>query len=328
MRALRAKQLIIPAVIGAVIAVLITACGGGKETDPVKLIPERATLIADVNLSGLLASDAFTPFYDAIPLDGGDSQTLDELLGEAMTETGLDLRRISQASVFLDLSEAEEFFGIIAASDFDEAELISSIEEAAGSPIGTSDYRGRQLYHPEDDSGSFALTMLEGGTLAAGTPEAVRAVIDVQDGSGDRLSGDTMDAFNDLGPGLIRLQTDLRSIGLDQVASGLGETPFMSDGLDGLPSVVETLEDLRHAGMVLSQNGQTLAITANLDFASPEAASDLGDFLDGVLKLGAGLVPEAEQADLLRRIEISHSGPRLRIRLEATAAELAELLGG
>ena len=226
MRVVPTKRLTMLAAIGSVLAILSMACGGGKETDPVKLLPEGSTLIAHLNLSGLLASDASTSFIDGLPLDEDEPQTLEEVLDEGMTETGVDFRQISQVSFFTDPLRDEEFTGIIASGDFNEVVLISSIRAASDSPLSTSDYRGRKLYSSEDDSDSFTLAVLEGDVLVAGTAEAVRAVIDVQDGNRDRLSGGTMDAFNDLGLGLIRLQADLSSSDFGQRVPRIGRNPF------------------------------------------------------------------------------------------------------
>ena len=106
----------------------------------------------------------------------------------------------------------------------------------------------------------------------------------------------------------------------------MGAIPFLGDGIEGLSGVQEALQDLRLAGLVLSQNGQILALTVHLDFTSEGSASDISDFVDGVLKLAIGLIPDADLADLLRRIEISRNESRLTLRLEVAASEIGELI--
>ena len=54
------------------ISIFALACGGGKETIPIKLIPEGSNLIAEVNLTGILASDALETVFASLPTDEGD----------------------------------------------------------------------------------------------------------------------------------------------------------------------------------------------------------------------------------------------------------------
>ena len=309
--------------------VLAAACGGSKETDPVKLVPEGSTLIAHANLGAILTSDSLTSIFDALPLDEDGLRTLDELLDEAIKETGVDLRQLSQLSFFTDLSWAEEFSGVVVRGTFDEVALISAIGNASDSPLVTTDYKGRLLYNAEDEIDGFTLAVLERENLVLGTKEAVRAVIDVQDGDRERLSGEILDKFNDLGLGLFRLELDVtESDFVELIPSFLGELPLLGEGIESLPGVQDALQDLQIVGLSLSQNGQFIILRTNLDFASTDSASDISDFFDGVLKLVPGLIPDAELQDLLNQIQISSDESRVTLRLEMTAPEIGRLVTG
>jgi hypothetical protein len=328
MRTLRTNRLVMLVALAVAISVLAVACGGGKETDPVKLVPEGSTLIAQANLGAILASEGSASIFDALPLDEDGPQTLDELLDEAIEETGVDLRQLSQLAIFTDLSRVEEFSGVVVRGTFDEDSLISAIRNSTGSILITTDYKGRVLYTPEDDSDSFTLAVLEEETLVLGTREAVQAVIDVQDGDREPLSGAILDRFNDLGLGLFRLELDLSTSDFVQRLPALGEIPFLDEGIESLPGVQDALQDLQLVGLSLSQNGQILILRTNLDFASTDSATEIGDFLDGVLKLAAGLIPDQETQDLVKKIELDTDESRVTLRLEMTAAEVGPLVTG
>ncbi len=96
--------------------------------------------------------------------------------------------------------------------------------------------------------------------------------------------------------------------------------------LTGLAGSLEALQTLEFAGLALSQNGQILILRANLDFANEDAAASINDILDGVLKLGAGLSPSPEIADVLKRVELSLDSSRLSIRVETSGPEISELV--
>ena len=326
MRPLHTNRILI--LLASVIAfsVMAVACGGGKETDPVKLVPDGSTFIAQINLGAILASDSFATLFAALPKDDEGPQTLDEQLDEAVAETGVDLRQLSQLAFFADLSRTEEFSATVVRGTFDEIEVISAFSNARESRLGTSNYKGRLLYTAEDESGVDTLAMLEGENLVVGTMEAVRAVIDVQDGDRERLSGEILDKFNDLGLGLIRLELDISTSDFVQRFPALGEIPLLGDGIESLPGVMEALQDLRLVGLSLSQNGQILVLRANLDFANEESASDIGDFLDGIVKLMAALSPDTEVQGLLNQIEVSSNRSRATFRVEMTSSEFGQLV--
>ena len=66
------------------VSVLMAACGSDKESDPLKLVPEGANLIAEVNVAGVLSNNGLASFIDAIPKDEGDPAfDLNGLLDEA-----------------------------------------------------------------------------------------------------------------------------------------------------------------------------------------------------------------------------------------------------
>ena len=307
-------------------SILAMACGNGKETEPEKLIPEGSNLIAHVNLAGILASEGLASIFDAIPKDEDGPQTLDELLDEGVAEIGIDVRQFSRAVLFGDLTRDEEFFGIIAPGKFDELALISAVRSASEDRIISSDYKGRLLYSPENDSDSFTIAVLQGEILVAGTEEAVRAVIDVQDGARDRVSGPVWDAFNDLGLGLIKLQVDLTAADLAEQLPDLGDIPFLGGGFEGLSGALDPLLDIRLLGLSVAQNGQILILRANLDFANEDSASKVSNILDGILKLGAGFSPDPEVAEVLEGVELSRDESRVTIRLEAPASAFGGLL--
>ena len=325
MRPLRINRMTMIVLVAAALSLLAVACGGGKETNPEKLIPAGSNLIGQVNVSGILASGSLAAIFEAISKGEDDPQTLDEVLDQATEEIGIDIRQISQVALFGDIARTSEFFGIIAQGSFDEVALISSVRRASDSRLVSSEYKGRLLYSPEDDTEEFTLAILEQQILVIGTREGVQAVIDVQDGARARLSGPILDTFDDLGLGLFRLAVDV-SAGdfLDRIPA-LGEIPFLGGSIDELPGALTALQDIRFVGLVLAQNGQIMVVRANLDFDQEDSAAALGSLLDGLLKVAGGLSPDGQVGEVLDRIEIVHEGSRLTIRLEVAASELGLL---
>ena len=187
MRRLRKSRVFIIFVLALAIGMLAASCGGDKETSPRNLVPEGANLISEVNLAAILASRGLATSIDAAPKSDDDPQSLDELLDEAYSETGIDIRQVSQLvgfgsglPVFLshdggNSSQAEPLLGIIVKSALDEAVVIAAMEKMSGPRMSTSDYKGRRVYRPEVDGEELfqrpALAFLDGDILALGTAE-------------------------------------------------------------------------------------------------------------------------------------------------------------
>ena len=315
-----------PAAVFIAVSIFLVACGGGGETNPERLVPEGANLMGKINVAGILASDVLESPLANLLMGENDPQSLDELFDQAMSETGIDVRQISQAVVFSDVSRTDDFWGVIAKGAFDEVVIVKALEKQEGRSMDTSVYKGRRI-HSFGDYDETSLAFLDGEHLVLGTQEGVRAVIDVQDGHGERVSGPLPDALDDLGPGLISLAAETPE-GLQDQLSDLGDIPLLGDGSQGVPAILGPLEDFELLGLALSQNGQILILKANLDFASEDSASYVGEFLEGGLVLVSGLIPDTDVRELLENLEVSAIGSRLSIRLEMTASEIERLVEG
>ena len=310
------------------ISIFTLACGGGKETVPLKLIPEGSNLIAEVNLTGILASDALATVFASLPADEGDPQSLEKLLDEGIGVTGVDFRQVSQLVLFADVSRENEFGGLIAKGTFDEAAVVEAVVRALGNPIRTSENNGRRIYNFGDAPDDPSLAFLEGNNLVLGTDEAVQAVIDVQDGERQRVSGSVRDAFNDLGLRLLGLVVEVPKEELPDQLPDLGDIPFLGGASEGLPDAFAAFQDLELVGLSVAQNGQIVILRVNLDFASEDSASSVGNVLEGIFKVASGLIPDAETREVLESLEVATNGSRLTIRLEVAASDLGQLVSG
>ena len=309
------------------ISIFAVACGGGTETNPEKLIPEGSNLIAQVNLAGILSSDAVASVVASLQeKDDSDPPSLDELFDQAIGATGIDFRQVSRLVFFGDVSRDDEFPGLILKGTFNEVAILEVLARLEGKP-STSVYKGRRVYGPDGDAEGPSLAFLEGDILVLGTIEAVRAVIDVQEGDRRRVSGAVPDALADLGHGLLSLAVEVPSEELPDQLSDLGDIPFFGDSSQALSAILEPLQDLEILGLALAQNGQILILRVNLDFASEDSASSVGNVLNGILTLASGLIPDAEVRDLLENLEVSSDGSRLTLRLEVAASEIGSLVG-
>ncbi len=303
---------------------VLAACGGGKEKDPQNLVPEGSNLIASIQLSQILEDEDLAALVGRIPKDDEDPQTLDQLLDEAPEEIGLDLQNFSRIVLFGDVSAMEQRIAIIAqgSSSLDEDLLVETMAKANDWTLTTTEYRGRQIHLNEEgragSDGFGALSFLGGDSLVMGTLESVKAVIDVQEGDKDRASGDVYDSFNDLGDGLVRLVLQVPPEAVEDI--GL---PFA-----GFPVDAGFLREIKVVGILVDKDGQNITLEARGDFTDKSAASNFGDIVEGLLKLGGGLADDEGTKELLKDVRVSVDGSRVRVVSKISLGQLEELVLG
>ena len=147
----------------ALAAVLLSvACGGGEENEPLKLVPEGATLIAEIEVADILEKVDLDLLLDALPDEGDAPQTVDEALDLIVSVTGIDLRDITRAIIFGDLQREDNYVGLIVRGVIDEEGLSAAIQRASGAPLSTETYKGRELHVFGDEPDGFVTyTLLE-----------------------------------------------------------------------------------------------------------------------------------------------------------------------
>ena len=140
----------------ALAAVLLSvACGGGEENEPLKLVPEGATLIAEIEVADILEKVDLDLLLDALPDEGDAPQTVDEALDLIVSVTGIDLRDITRAIIFGDLQREDNYVGLIVRGVIDEEGLSAAIQRASGAPLSTETYKGRELHVFGDEPDGF-----------------------------------------------------------------------------------------------------------------------------------------------------------------------------
>ena len=306
-------------------ALMLAACGGGEAPE---LVPEGATLIAEIEVADILEKVDFDSLLDALPDEEDVPQTLDEVLDLFVEETGVDLRDISRAILYGDPQRDDNYFGVIVRGTFDEEGLVAAIQEAVGEIFLTETYKGRDLHIPPDDPDSFVFTLLNEETLVLGNPDAVRHVIDVQEGDRNRAEGEVNAAVNDLPRGLVRLAVAVPPEALQDVGTVIEGLLGQQDLIGGLPISLESLDKLEIFGFALGQDGDTLKFQVRLDFADQESASTVEDLVEGLLKVAGALAPEGQDLGFLDRVQVDREGSRVTLSLDLQISDLKDLLEG
>ena len=315
------NSLPIPVFLTLIAALLLTACGGdspsGSRLDPERLIPANASFIAQARVADILRDIDFESLYRQTPKSAGDPQNFGELLDQGIGVTGIDFREFNTAILFGDLSRKKESIAAIVEGGFDRIRLLQAIEEHSETPLTIQDYLGQEIHVGESEDHTMALSFLSDDVLVVGTLEAVRAVIDVQQGKMERASGRVFDSYRDLGEPLFKLAMAVPPEALAELEEGMGDGGFV-------PFSVQALRDLDVVTIVLDRPGDDLKVEARLNFTNGKSAKEIGNALVGLMALAKGLVPDEEARKLLDRLVIDTVEKRVTVLFQAPMSELQQ----
>ena len=328
------------------------------------LIPQGADLALHADLNAMLNSPALRELLPA-GADGDDAMTeaVEELSSNLRDDLGIALEQVQYIEAFSSMETPEEFGGLALRGDFDPAAYEAAAAQSAQS---SSEYRGVTLWAGKADaetemSISDALelggvtAMLNPQTVLAGTETAVKAMIDVSLGDGI-IASHLVDALAAPEPRLLGLslkfppelleamtaQTGMdgdpgagdaegaegaagaadEAIPLDSLTMGLG-------GLFGGFAPEDTfMGDLDITAISLAELDDGLRLTQVSDYATEQSAMDAQTILQAQLdsmRVFANQLPP-EIAQLLSRLEVERTGPRLTVTVPLPADLLSSLL--
>ncbi len=302
------------------VLVLILPVAAGceaSELNAIDLVPQGANLIAEIQVSKIVDDQDFRDAYDKADKEPGQPQTIEGALDELVEESGIDLRDVSQAVIFADVTTMEQadYLGGIFVGTFDEKQFIDNMEEEAGEEFTTSDYKGYKLYI--DEEGESGIAFLSDKMLLLGTTEAVKDAIDVSKGDRERVDGILLDTYNRLGDALIKFACEFPREARRALTEGLvpGDSPIS----------LEPFADIDILGFALNKEAGTIITQIDSHFLSTDSAQDAKDTLSGAISLFKGTAQVPEMKELLSKIEVTLNDSWVTIAFEITLSELERL---
>ncbi len=300
------------------VPLVLAACGSLTQTsDATSLVPANANLIAQVQLSKILEDADFQALYEQTPKSSDDPQNFEELLAKAQKETGIDFSRFSTATLFGDVTQDDDYFGVIVRGPINEELLIAALKVSADVVWSTTEYKGVRILSDESEGENPAIAVLDGDTTVLGTLPAIQAVIDVKQGDMAGISGPVYDAFNDMGTPLVSLAVAIPP----ETVANLEDSMGGAQGFGMVPAM-DALQDISVMGFLVDKLGEDLKVEARVDFVNAESANEMGDTLDGLLKLASAFAPDESVRSLLDKLELTVDGSNITVSFQAPLSEL------
>jgi len=315
--------MIVKKVIGGLVAIAlilttITGCGS-SQTSSIKLVPQAANIVANVQIGNILNDQQLISVYDGISKGADKPQTVQAALDEVTQKTGINLRDFNQGLIFGDVNSmqtdtANGYFGLIAQGTFNEKQFVKNIGDKSGKPLVASTYNGSQVYSNSVDQ--YSLVFFGSSMLVFGSNQAVKDCIDVQKGTKPPLSGLIVDTYNQLGTASIKAAFTVPA----QAQQAIG-----ADVPDSSATSVQALSKMDMIGLAINKGTLDVTVSLSLHFPDASSATDAKDTISGAVNVYKGMETNQAIKKLLGEIQFSTSDVWLNISLQSALADLQSL---
>ncbi len=301
--------------LAAVLTVLLLASCQSKAS-PKLLVPTDSNLIANVQVSKLLADVDWAQLYSAIPSAPGEKPpSLSDALDQLFQETGIDVRFFTEATLFARIPD--EYVGAALVGSFDEAKFIQNLEEKTGEKVTRETFEGHTLYFEPEQGGG--LTFVGKDLMVAGTAQALKDAMSVADGKKSSISGDIKTAYDDLGTPLAKVVFAIPDQLRQQMLKEMG------GGSSGMPLDLSPLAGVSTLAVSLDKSSQDLTLLVKGRYDTADAAQKAQSVLEGTRMLLGGLIPVPEISAFLNKVQVSRQESWVSLNLKASVDEIKGL---
>ncbi|MDA0735355.1 MAG: hypothetical protein O2860_12375 [Chloroflexi bacterium] len=109
-----------------------------------------------------------------------------------------------------------------------------------------------------------------------------------------------------------------------ETLAGLENSMGGAQGFGMMPAM-ESLQDITVMAFLIDKLGQDLKVEARLGFLNADSATEMGDTLDGLLKLASAFSQDESVRSLLKKLEIVVDGSTMTASFQAPLAEIEEV---
>ncbi len=331
----------------------VPASSGGVTTSLVGLVPEKANLVGQVDLSKILQDKALTGIYDKVPKSISYPQTFDDALAQLKDQYNIDLNNFQEGLFFSDISGSTDqgnYSGVIVEGTFNESDLIAAIQSAADVQLSTIKYKDYDIY--TDELGETAIAFLGNTTIVIGAMQPVKDVIDVKKGDAKALSGEVLDTYNNLGDALIKVAMavppgaaegnlgqstnqvlgNLSALG-QSTSQVLGNLSALRQSTSQVLGNLSAFDEVKTMGMAVSKNDDSVALNVKLCCADSDSAQSIEDSINGLISfMGLMMSTSGNETqnqtlnNLLNNVEVSRSDLCVNVSLSITVADIEDLI--
>ena len=292
----------------ATVSAVGIGCTPQKGIPAIDLVPRQANFVVDVNLHQIFSDPDVLYLVNEIGAKFEEPKTIDELLLQLEHKTGIDLRDFSKILIF-GATDFEQYVGAIVKGEFDQENPIATIVSKSDLEITTISYKGYELYLVTDEDEDMAISLLDDNSIALGTTETVKDVIDVKEGASP-LDEPLRTSYDALGNVWAKAALEMPTEALDIV----GEFP-----LPGL----ESFRNIEVIGLSFDKSCANISLQVKILFPSSAGAEDARGAFDALTGILA-FVPDLpnEVVEIVDSLNVTQTDSWVTISFETTSTEI------
>lgn len=308
------------------------------ESSGESLLPDGAALIIEAYPAALLDSAAplFAMLMELDPESAGDG--IDGVMEDFRDESGIDLRSVTYAEMYMDLESflgtiegmdsTDVEFGMALYGEFDEDEIVATLERESDGSYEVGDYRGFAVHRVEDSGEAISVSIIDSKMALIGADVSVEAMLDVAAGAAPAASGELRQTLDSLGDRHLGFAMALPPELLEDMAMGAaGEDALPQMGLLGAMDITALTAPVN--AMKVLFRGDTIEIEARSHFDDNVAATASKEYSEGVVAMfGAMFATSEELQDFASSMEVSQSGEAVTFKMAVTVQVIEELFAG
>ena len=304
------------------------------------VLPEGKAVIIDFNPAAVL--DSSSPLMAMLlELNEVDPESgIDSAVESFREETGIDLRSVTYAEMFMDLDalletgigteeeSGEPNFGVALYGEFEEAEVIASFESAPDVEYEVSEYQGYDVYILYDEFGdAMSVAFIGTDAVLIGTESSVEAMLDVSAGAASPASGELRQALDSLGERHMGFAMALPPELLEEMMGAGGEGAMPEMGLLGALDLGALTAPL--SAMKLLLHDDAIEIEAVSFFDDNAAATASKEYSEGVVAMFGLMASESpELQEFASGMEVGQDGNAVTFSMTISSAAIEQLFAG
>ncbi|MHC3439028.1 hypothetical protein ACYJ1Y_13245 [Natrialbaceae archaeon A-gly3] len=290
-----------------------------SDGDPVEHAPQQSDVLVHVDMA-MYEDDDVERLANTMADEDPGFDGLDEEFEEFEEETGLDPTEAHEFLVFAEIPDqetrmdpdAEEFGGLIVYSDWNEDDVIESIEDEEDIDYELTEHAGEDvLYEPteEPDFGdALYVGVLDDGQFVLGSESGVTASLDVAYDGADPVDGDVREMYDDMHGGHVT------------VAAGI------TDELEDDPTIDDEIAQAEVVGGAFDTDDGTVSLEGQVIAADENVAMDTADMIDGGLATVRQFTEDEDIENELREIEVEQDGTTVTVSYQGDIDDLEALM--
>lgn len=293
--------------------------------NPIALVPEKANMVGQADLSETLQDKELMGIYDKAPKDASNPQTYNDAVTQLKDKYNIELNSFEEGVFFADVSQSSEdvdYSGAIVKGKFNKDDLIAAIESDSETEWTTINYKDYDIYSNEVEDTAFAF--VADNMFVIGTMQPVKDVINVRKGDSRALSGGVLNTYNNLGDALIKVTVAVPP-GVSEGDWGQSASELLGD--------ISAFDKVKTVSMTVSKNDDSVTFDVKLCCEDNDSAQTIEDSINGLIGFIGLIMNQSEDQEqnqaletLLNKVDISRKDSCVNIALTATIAEIEDLI--